>query len=671
MSEDDKNDPVNLNISGNPFVDLTTVSHDPKIANSFDILGELIGHSREDSRYQIVSELFVQYRLAEMAGVAKGLPELTLRDALHGPLQNVVTDAPDKYGIHGLMPEEMPENLDPVVAEIEETATNYLATPEGRFKRVVRLIINLWKIGEPASTFRDYAREAAGEAVSDEYRDKLARRLYEAVAGDKTPRPTLIDYIGKRQELHGREGFWTLRESHGMLWLDVVALKWLDEWTDGSAFNGTLEDAREKARNRWQNDHESPGLLGLWTFDEPIPWKLRPVIIVAEHLWKHDDDLEAEWKRQGNPVPAKAKGTRHGENQDVYAKMPKTAGAATMRGRLEYQTGETAEPVDIDQDAGELTIDDERYTNAPGILRVVPQTWGVQPNDADRNKPHQTKLPLSFEPADDTNVSLAFRVFTDSQALLRPTAAKTVVALHLLAPETGELGTIDLGALTRWVNQGRARPGQKRNRETIRENLYTIRQLGIPPSLDGDSAHLSHNVQMLEIHPPDSLDKSADVLFGRTRGFQNLVASLEAASGTLGRLNGTFVMNADGFMRISGNDSDAARMYLTLCAMWNDHRWDPDAIPWTDLNELAVLANTLSLPARRYLAGDGGDRTRLAQDRKQTKGTAAKLLEEHELIGDIETKGDGRHRKLRILPTDEHRDAWERITTHGNRPIDV
>lgn len=307
MSEDDKNDPVNLNIAGNPFVDLTTVSHDPKIANSFGILGDIVGRTsklEKDSRYQIASELFVQHRLAEMTGVAKGMPELTLRDALHGPLKNVVNDAPDKYGIHGLRPEETSDNFDQAVAELEETATNYLATPEGRFKRVVRLIVNLWGIGEPASTFRDYAREAAGEAVSDEYRDKLARRLYEAVAGDKTPRWTLIDHIGKRQESHGSEDFWTLRESDGMLWLDAVALEWLDEWTDGNAFNGTLEDAREKARNRWQNDQESPGLLGLWTFDEPIPWKLRPVTIVAEHLWKHEDDLEAEWKRIRKNRPA-------------------------------------------------------------------------------------------------------------------------------------------------------------------------------------------------------------------------------------------------------------------------------------------------------------------------------------------------------------------------------
>lgn len=616
-------------------------------------------------------------------------------------------------------PENIPEDtLENAAKEYEEKVKKHLQYTFNRTERVKNLIRTLVNYDEPSDLHYKYVDEAISEdinhlkdEVKHEIRDKLAREIHEAIQdlsslSESLLEPTeIIPAEAPKQLFRYKRSTppYDILSFGGMSWLDAIGLEWLNNQTNGDIFSNSYEDAKNQAKKRWENelqksrdaldselskltcDNDGPSIivydipleettgpefLAAWVNPKKdIPWKLRPVQDLAEHLWKKK--VKPEWERQGNPVPAQATGTRHGKNQDIYAKMSKAAGAVTMRGRTRQHPEGKAEPVDIDQDAGELTIDDERYTNAPGILRVVPQTWGIQPKNAGQNKPYQTKLPLSFDPTDGTDVSLAFRVFTDSQACLHPTAAKTVVALHLLAPETGELGTIDLGTLTRWVNQGRSRPGQKRNRKTVRKNLYAIRRLGIPPSLDGDRTHLSHNVQMLEIHPPDSLDKSADVLFGRTRGFQNLVTSLQDAIGAIGRLNGTFIMNADGFMRISGNDSDAARMYLTLCAMWNDHRWNPDSIPWTDLNNLAVLANTLSLPARRYLEGNGGDRTRLSKDRKQTKGTAEKLLEEHKLIGDIEIKKNGHHQKLRILPTDEHRDAWKQIRNHGDRPIDI
>lgn len=336
MSESDDNssekDRLNLtDAAANLFGNLTTLSHDPKIANAFGVLGEMTDQisrafqvPEKNNTYQLAGELFAQHRLADAAGVTKGMPNLTLRDALHGPPNTVVINAPDKYGITGPKPEETSDKFDQAVAELEETAIEYLETPAGRLKRVVRLIVNLAKIGEPASTFRDYALEIAGENVSDEYRDKLARRLYEAVdGGDHSSKTPLVIRLAKRKrdyiETNGSsEDFWTLRESDGMLWLDAVALEWLDEWTNGTAFNGTLEKAREKARNRWQNEQESPRLLGLWTFDEPIPWKLRPVTIVAEHLWEHEDDLEAEWKRIRKNRPAVVETVHNGLEEMAF-----------------------------------------------------------------------------------------------------------------------------------------------------------------------------------------------------------------------------------------------------------------------------------------------------------------------------------------------------------------
>lgn len=538
-----------------------------------------------------------------------------------------------------------------VLSDLTKFVGEYLTDVEARYRRVVRLLIGLSCYTEPEGVLYRYVDDilaAEGmERVGDEYRDKLARLLF------RTSR-RLLEHVDAKNT---GESLGDLRGADGMLWLDAAAIDWLeaegwDGWSTGP------EGGRNAARTRWDNN-DGAELLALWVDpDEPIPWKLRPLETLGRYLWRHE--VKPEWDRLTKATPARVQGLRHGQDQDLFGKFEKAVAATTARGRLERAGAGEIEAVDINE-TGDFTIDGERYSDAPGVLRVIPQTLGVTPTDFENLHPYQVQLPLSL---DGSRVSLALRVYADSQVILRPTAAKLLVALHLLAPSSGELGTVPIGALTEWLNKGRARPGRKRNREQVRDNAYAIRGLGIPTRIEGADDALSHNVQMLEVHPPESTDKNAEIKFGRTRGFHSLIQSLKNAADPWKKLNGAFVMNADGFMRISGQDSDAARMYLTLCAFWNDRRWDPDRMAFLSLHELAILANTLSMPARKYLDGEGGNAPRLRKDRSKTEKAVAKLVEEYRLVGELEAKGSGRHRELRILPTEEHREAWNRIRSN-------
>jgi hypothetical protein len=189
----------------------------------------------------------------------------------------------------------------------------------------------------------------------------------------------------------------------------------------------------------------------------------------------------------------------------------------------------------------------------------------------------------------------------------------------------------------------------------------------VPPNLDGTG----HNIQMFEIHPPDHLDKDAEVVFGHTRGFEKFLSRIENGEEPFGQLRGEFILNADGFMRISGNDSDAARMYLALCAMWNDYGWDPDRLPFRRIDELARRANQLSEQARLVLDEGDGDRNQLRQGRHQTKKAVEKLADEYELVGDLEIKGSEGSRELKIRPNDRHREAWAHLRGHPDGRIDL
>ena len=192
------------------------------------------------------------------------------------------------------------------VEELRRFAVERFADPEARMGRVVRLLVNLNALEEPEGIYYRYVdkvlREEDGD-VDDEYRDRLARALFNAV-------DRLLDHIANyAPEPDGEDvilSFAQLEERNGMLWLDAVAIDWLEAEESSELTNP--EGAREKARERWRNDQGRAELLTLWTDpDEPIPsWELQPVALVCKHLW--ETGLQEKWKRSRDSFPAVTQG---------------------------------------------------------------------------------------------------------------------------------------------------------------------------------------------------------------------------------------------------------------------------------------------------------------------------------------------------------------------------
>jgi hypothetical protein len=432
-------------------------------------------------------------------------------------------------------------------------------------------------------------------------------------------------------------------------WLDEALIAWLPD----QLHSGTSAPDRWRADSvtRWatcQDESIRTPLLDFWGEGLPSPTYVEPIIWAIEHHWY--TELKPVWRRKQNRKPAGANGVRH--DADIYAKAPKATAAVQTRG----PNGEATHVLE-DVDNSLTQIEGETYSDAPKVVQYVAQRWGLSAGNPP--DPHEVQMPLAFDEPEDDSIPLALRSYNDSQSMLKPTVAKLLVGMQLLAPRDGALCEIELGTLTEWVNQGKARPGQKRERKKVRENIRAIRQLEVP-TIDGGTLNLSHHVQMFEVHPPSSLDQDATVIFGRTRGFQQVLQGFETAGGTYQRLNGHFVMNADGFMRISGDEPNVARMYLTICSLINDQRWSGSS--WTNLTKLSQLAHTLSVPAQKYLAGSGGNGNALRSDRSDTEAMIRqKLVGEYGLIDHLETRGRGRDREIKIEPTEAHEEAWERI----------
>ena len=360
--------------------------------------------------------------------------------------------------------------------------------------------------------------------------------------------------------------------------------------------------------------------------------------------------------------PAAMQGVRYGDRQDAFAKLEKSTGALTTKGRVTQQsTGET-KPVDVDA-ASDLKIDGEDFWDAPGVLRMIPQQWGVAAQQSCSGA-SATQLPLAIDPSD--GASVAFRLFADSQVQLTPKAAKITVGLHLLSPRRG-LGSVKLGALSKFINQGRSRPARKREREKVQKNLLAVRVLGVPENLDGTGA----NIPMFQIQVPESLEKDAEVVFGYTPLYERFLDRIASDTGALGKLNGQFIMNADGFMRISGNDSDAARMYLALCSMWNDANWSPDRVPFRSVDWLACRANQLSEQARRALEGENSNTDQLRQGRHATKKSVEKLIDEYDLADTLEVRGTSGNRELKILPNERHQSVYRHVRSNRDQRIPI
>ena len=189
--------------------------------------------------------------------------------------------------------------------------TEHLATIEGRYWRVVRLIQNLSAHNEPEGIFYDYADRAleqcADDEVSDEYRDKLARRLLGAIGRfwnrftEEVDR--FVDSLPEDVDEDDVPEFWS---KDGMLWLDAVAIDWLESegW---NRWPTDADGARETARERFASMTDDAGggreTLGLWIDpNAEIPVHLRPVEWLCEYLWK--EELREQWQRSRNSFPA-------------------------------------------------------------------------------------------------------------------------------------------------------------------------------------------------------------------------------------------------------------------------------------------------------------------------------------------------------------------------------
>jgi len=518
--------------------------------------------------------------------------------------------------------------------------------------------------GDRLFTHYEYARRAAPDDVRVDAADTLANRVADACA----------DWL---RHLDSSEYFvaqplreWAGEPDHidGVFWPDELTLRWAadfggDELVDRLADIGlTREASQERWVNHRRGEIDGTGLLSaIFDSEADVPARLRPMEVVAEYLW------DTEVGRKHELVEAQADGVRHGERQDMFAKADKTIGAFQTRGPVRHAGGDKVKRVDLDNADPLTEVDDQRYSTASPLLCAVTQRWGISHTDTSPD-PHNIQLPLAFHR--DSESSLPFRVYADSQVHLRPTAAKLLVGLHLLAPKTGGLAGIELGELTGWIYQGRGTcPHRKSNREDVCKNARQISNLEVP-DFGEDGIILSHHIEMFETWVPKQPSMEAQLVFGRTKGFQQYIQSLANQSSPISALNGRFVMNADGFMRISGNDSDAARVYLTLCSYFNDQRWDRDRMGWQEVEHIARIASTLSEPARLALEEEGGNGNRLRQDRSETESIIVdKLADEYELVDVDDVRGRGHDREIRVLPNDAHREAYERISNGRDRQL--
>jgi hypothetical protein len=187
----------------------------------------------------------------------------------------------------------------------------HLSSLDERWDRVNWLRIGLDHPDDPTGPFYRYVDQVIPEGVSNEFRDKLARRLFQAWDDFKAciekelasfdeeqlqKRAGITSYFDEDLKLESRHRRWP---SDGMLWLDKVGLEWLDKWTDAPVD----ESSFEQARSRWENKRGTLELLKLWVAPtDDIPLKLWPVERVAEHLWNHE--IRPQWERLRDNRPA-------------------------------------------------------------------------------------------------------------------------------------------------------------------------------------------------------------------------------------------------------------------------------------------------------------------------------------------------------------------------------
>ena len=529
------------------------------------------------------------------------------------------------------------EELAEAADELADYIAEHFATPEGRCWRVFRLARNLGAHEEPEGIFYDYADSAlessGADDVPDEYRDKLARYLFEAVQRLEHRIQNSIDKLPDDYE-----GPITWSED-GMLWLDAVAIDWLEaEGWDG--WPSAPDDARGVARERWSRRKsggiEGHELLELWAPGDDIPTFLQPIELVCEHLWQTEvrPEMEAPTLSESLRVVRQA--------GDCYAKAPKPGGSISWA---------------LDGPGNIVQVDDDQYTDAPGIVRYVPRSVPVMPKG---RRPNQQILDAGLYD-DDEEIPLAVRTVGDVNAVLGTIEAKLALCMLI----TGERGMVadELRNLTKHLNPSKSRIQGRDDKRTAKA-LRRVRRLGVVLPDDTD-------IQLFSVQAPATdVRKDMEVSWGYTPHFRKLLDQLGEMPAPVGSLNGEFLLNYSAVMAFTGNEGVPLRHYVTAAAMWNDAN-DPatgkfsiDQLPRFDRESWAAKTNTLSQSAVDYLTE--GSKSGSRADASRARRRALETLEDLEERGLIRLEGD--RDDFRVVPTDDYLEAYDKWRAAGPRP---
>lgn len=556
----------------------------------------------------------------DRAGLSYGMADWMLpAETLHGPELSRAIESIMAPLVDGQPTEEV---IEATTVKAVEAIHKHFEKPTARYRRVLILILALVHTKDPGPVIYDYVDAVTTADASDEARDRLARALV-AATGRLWER--LEDWDGYEDWT----GYWgtTPIAADGMLWLDKVAIDWLE--AEGFEFPRGADTAREDARKRWTATYDSAELLLLWTRpSEPIPQLLEPIGALAEHLWKRLDGSPPNYLR----VYGRDSG-------DAYA------GAQKVLSGISWAI-----------DGPGVVIGDDRYAEAPGV-RYWPRTLEILPAG---KRPHQQTLGAVLHDCTKAPVSLAVQAVQGASSVLGVTESKLALLFMLSGYAPCSTTLADLASE---LMPGKARI-QKRDYERIVEAIRNMRRMTIALPNNTD-------VQLFDIAAPlsaDLADRGQHVSWQYSRNFDLLLKRLKAKDATLGEagmLAGEFLINVSAFMRFNGNQGNLARQYLAACAMFNDSQ-SPYAPPTYTRESWAVYANALSPATTQLLLEGKGSRADQAAKARDL-AAAERDLDALADMGLIVIEGSIKRDRFIVRPTEEWRLARKERRNKGAR----
>jgi hypothetical protein len=414
-----------------------------------------------------------------------------------------------------------------------------------------------------------------------------------------------------------------LRREQSIPWLTAMLAAALE----GLGPQGTIEGKRLRLLRFSWND--GPSLWRPWTSPGsglPIP----ALEAVAKALW-HD-----RYEPRLNAPQFKVPGVEQ-PTGDVYVRGPKvTAGISWALGTSGQR---------------KVEIDGDDYCAAPSVTRYVSRSLGILPSG---KRPSQISLPV-YRRAERRD--LVVQAVTDTQFVLRPSAARALLFALVTAPSDGSqvLGTV--GDLERVMYPEQR--SRRRQRDAIIEGFRDLRWLGVlmPDGTD---------FLLLDIQAPQAgtIDRDTVIHWGWTHS-----AIRNDRGGVLRPWRGEFLLNLTGAMRLTGNQTLELRTYLHAAASWNEARRGLSGrlythfIPEMTLEDLGARVNALSLPTVQYLRERNGRRQSVSDDRRRLK-QALEALEGDDLIN-LEFKGPPTRRRWQLLPPVALQTAYRAIRSGG------